>query len=106
MRLDWITRHAKINSMKKKNQKNTEKKYKSGEVISMLEQIDDGIKIIGEQHKDVVKRLDGIDVRLEGMQEDVTEIKHKLSEKVDREEFNRMEKRMIKLEKFVFAKLG
>lgn len=78
---------------------NKEKTYKSGEVISMLEQINDGVEVIGEQYKDIVGRLDT-------MQDDITEIKHKLSEKVDREEFNKMEKRMVKLEKLVFAKLS
>ena len=109
-----------------------EKTYKSGEVMSMLEQMNDGIKLIGEQHGELVGeiktinkrldgidgrldgidgrldgidgRLDGIDGRLDGMQSDITEIKHKLSEKVDRQEFNNLEKRVIKMEKFFLAK--
>ena len=79
--------------------------------MSMLEQMNDGIKLIGEQHGELVgeiktinKRLDGIDGRLDGMQSDITEIKHKLSEKVDRQEFNNLEKRVIKMEKFFLAK--
>jgi hypothetical protein len=38
------------------------------------------------------------------MQDDVTEIKHKLSEKVDREEFHKLENRVIKMEKLLLAK--
>lgn len=104
-----------------------QEKYSKGEVLSMLESINDGIKVIGEQHGGIVKRLDGIDGRLDGidgrldgidgrldsletktdrLQEDVTEIKHKLSEKVDREDFNNLEKRMVTIEKLVFAKLS
>ncbi|EKE11877.1 MAG: hypothetical protein ACD_15C00005G0006 [uncultured bacterium] len=98
--------------MKKKNQKIEDKTYKSDEVMSMLENINDGIHVISEQHGDIVIRLDNLEGRfdnLEGrfdrMQDDITEIKHRLSEKVDRDEFNKMEKRMVKLEKLVFAKL-
>ena len=40
------------------------------------------------------------------LQDDVTEIKHKLSEKVDMADFKKLEKRMMKLERLVFAKLG
>lgn len=107
--------------------KNEEQTYKSSEVMAMLEQINDGIEVIGEQHKEVVIRLDRLETKvdnlerkvdnletrmdsmentMERMQDDVTEIKHKLSEKVDREEFNKLEKRTVKLEKLVFAKLG
>ena len=99
--------------MKKNTQKTAEKTYKAGEVMSMLEHINEGIEVIGEQHKGVVSRLDGIDGRLDGidnrldvMQGDITEIKCKLSEKVDRDEFNKLEKRMVKLERLVFAKLA
>ena len=76
-----------------------EQTYKAGEVMSMLEQINDGVQVIGEQYKEITNRLDVL-------QDDVTEIKFKLSEKVDRSEFNKMEKRVVKLEKLVFAKLS
>lgn len=95
-----------------------EKTYKSGEVMSMLEQMNDGIKVIGEQYGelkhdiksintklDVIDgRLDGIDNKIDIMQDDITEIKHKLSEKVDREEFNKLENRVVKMEKLILAK--
>lgn len=88
-----------------------EKACKSGEVISMLEQINDGVVVIGEQRKTIVNHLNGINGRLgkiEGnidvMKSDIVDIKHDLREKVDRDEFNKMEKRVIRLEKLVFAK--
>ncbi|PIU09154.1 MAG: hypothetical protein COZ85_02250 [Candidatus Moranbacteria bacterium CG_4_8_14_3_um_filter_34_16] len=83
---------------------NEEKTYKANEVMSMLEQLNDGIRIIGEQHGETTSRLDGIDSRLEIMQDDITEIKHKLSEKVDRDEFNKLENRVVKMEKLILAK--
>jgi predicted nuclease with TOPRIM domain len=114
--------------MKKKTTKNnSEKSFEFGQVMTMLEQMNDGIGVIAEAQGETNNRLgnlekkaDGIDKRLinvEGnviainerlirVEDDVIEIKHKLSEKVDRDEFNKMEKRMIKLEKLVFAKLG
>jgi chromosome segregation ATPase len=112
----------------KKNIKNTEEKtYKSGEVMSMLEQINDGIKIVSEQYGDVTNRLNSIDVRLdkidvrldsidarldkiegdiEVIKSDIIDIKYDLKEKVSYVDFEKMEKRMVKLEKLVFAKLG
>ena len=72
--------------------------------MSMLEQMNDGIKLIGEQHGELVGEIKNINNRLDVLQGDVTEIKHKLSEKVDREEFNNLEKRVIKMEKFFLAK--
>ena len=43
---------------------------------------------------------------IDNVQGDVTEIKHKLSEKVDLKDFQNLEKRFLKLEKLVFAKLA
>lgn len=62
-------------------------------------------KIIKAQQKSL-KILDRMISKTNCLQDDVTEIKYKLSEKVDREEFEKLEKRMIKLEKLVFAKLS
>lgn len=82
--------------MKKKNTNG--KNFEFGQVMSMLESMDDGIKVIGEQHSEIVGRLDR-------MQDDITDIKHRLSEKVDRGEFDKMEKRVVRLEKLAFAKM-
>lgn len=97
--------------MEKKTKKTEEKTYKAGEVMSMLEHINGGIEVIGEQYKDVVDRLGGIDGRLYKMQgdidiikSDIVDIKYDLKDKVSYAEFEKMEKRMVKLEKLVFAK--
>lgn len=91
---------------KNKDNRKEEPTYKAGEVMSMLEQLNDGIQLLAEQHTEVVSRLDSLENKTDRLQEDVTEIKYKLSEKVDREEFEKLEKRMIKIEKLVFSKLS
>lgn len=90
----------------KKTQKSKEKTYKSGEVMSMLEQINDGVQVVAEDQGEIKNRMIRLETKFDNMQEDITEIKQRLSEKVDRDEFNKMEKRVIKLEKLVFAKLA
>lgn len=111
--------------MKKKAEKKN-KNFEFGQVMSLLESMDGGIKVISEQHGDVMSKLkehdqefetigsklkehdqkfETLEEKMDLMQDDITEIKHKLSEKVDREEFNKLEKRMVKLEKLVFAKV-
>jgi DNA repair ATPase RecN len=92
--------------------------YSSNEVATLLESLNDGIQLISEQHGGVIKRLDNIDGRLEGIdgrldkidgrldriEEDVVEIKHELKKKVDYDEFEKLEKRVIKLEKLAMAR--
>ncbi|MEI7750064.1 MAG: hypothetical protein WCJ25_03605 [Candidatus Moraniibacteriota bacterium] len=46
-------------------------------------------------------RFDTLETKVDTLQEDVTEIKHKLSQKVDLEDFQKLEKRLIKVEGFV-----
>ncbi|MEA2097745.1 MAG: hypothetical protein U9P70_01570 [Patescibacteria group bacterium] len=50
-------------------------------------------------------KVDKIDERLIRIEDDVVEIKHKLSEKVDLKDFQKLEMRLIKLEKIVFEKV-
>ncbi len=129
--------------MKKQKNKTEEKTFGFGEVMSMLESMNDGIQVLAEQHSGIIGRLDGMDARFDKMdarfdkletkvdnletkvdnletkvdnletkvdnletkvdslQIDVTDIKHKLSQKVDLEDFQKLEKRLIKLENFV-----
>jgi hypothetical protein len=104
--------------MNKKDNKKEEDTFTAGEVMSMLENVNDGIQIIAEQQGDVAKKLEKVEKGLDGVkervgslelkvdriQDDITEIKYKLSEKVDRDEFKKLEKRVIKLERLGFAK--
>jgi len=122
---------------KSKDSENLEEVFSSDHVMSLLENMSDGIAVISEQCDGLSVRMGGlesrmdsletkvnrIDVRLDHLetkvdnlevrfdtletkvdtlQEDVTEIKHKLSQKVDLEDFQKLEKRLIKVESFVF----
>lgn len=98
----------------------------------MLESLDDGIKIIAESQlsmgkdvqvlkedvgeiKDRLGRVESdvevlkddvgeIKDRLGRVEDNVVEIKHKLSEKVDLADFQKLEKRLMRLEKVVLTK--
>lgn len=97
--------------MKKKTVGKNEQVFSSGEVMSLLENMNEGIQLIAEQHGGIVTRLDGIDGRLDTLEEkvdclqdDVTGIKYTLAAKADRSEFEKLEKRMVKVERVVFSK--
>ena len=117
--------------MKKQKSTTKEKTFGFSEVMSMLEGMNDGIQVLAEQHSGIIGRLDGMDARfdktdarfdkmdarfdnletkvdsletkVDSLQVDVTDIKHKLSQKVDLEDFQKLEKRLIKLENFVLS---
>ena len=91
--------------MKKKTVKNIKKTYRADEVLTMLESINDNVAVIAEQYIGVNNRLDNIEANLDIMKNDISDIKYDLRQKVSYDEFEKMEKRVIKLEKLVFAKL-
>ncbi len=79
--------------------------------MSMLENMNEGIQLLAEQHGGIVSRLDGIDGRLDGidgrldkLQDDVTDIKYTLTTKADRSGVEKLEKRIAKVERVVFSK--
>jgi hypothetical protein len=105
--------------MRNKSKKEKET-YKSGEVMTMLENMNDGIQLIAETQGDLVKKVDNMENRFDNLenrfdnmenrfdnleskvdhlQDDVMEIKHKLADKVDLSDFQKLEKRVIKLER-------
>lgn len=91
--------------MKNDINKIEEKIYTAGAVGSMLESIDSTMKILAENHSGVISRLDNIDNRfdlvetkIDRLQDDMVEVKFELKRKVDAEEFERLEKRVVKLE--------
>ena len=122
------------NTMKNSTKKSGEKTFGFNEVMSLLESMNDGIKVISEQYGGVAVRLDKIDARLDKMdnrldkmdnrldkmddrlgkmdnrlgrlevkvdklQDDVVEVKYEIKNKVDRDEFKKLEKRVVKLER-------
>lgn len=80
----------------KNNQQNNEnvKVYTAGEVGSLLESINDGIKIIAEDQASMKKDIRDIKEKLD-------EIENKLDTKAGIEVIDRQERRIIKLEKAV-----
>ena len=91
----------------KKGKKTTmggDNKYNTGEVATLLEGLTDSITLIAEQHGEIVKSLDGINSKIDRLQEDMTDVKHELKSKVDRDEFEKLEKRVIKLERLAIAR--
>lgn len=100
-----------VKSMKKKVVKKNEAVFPVGEVMSMLESMNEGIAVIAESQVGFAKRFDDIDGRLgrletkvDVLQDDVTDIKYTLTIKADRSEVQKLEKRMVKVERAVFAK--
>lgn len=86
--------------------------YSEDHVLVMFEEIKsqfmafgEGQQVLSDKVDGLDKKVDRIDARLIRVEDDVIDIKHRLSEKVDREDFNKLEKRMVKLEKLVFAKI-
>ena len=92
--------------MKKKAKKinNSDQTFKSGEVMSMLENMNDGIKIIAEQQQDMSKDIREIKEDMNIVKSDIAEIKFELKRKVSYDEFEKLEKRVVKLEKLGFAR--
>jgi len=101
--------------MKKSTQKSgkSEKSYSADHVSIMLEGIHDAIMALGDGQEVLSDKVDHLDERLgtvEGkvdrLQDDVSDIKYKLSDKIERSEFEKLEKRMIKVERAVLSKRG
>jgi len=100
-------------------EKKSKKTYSEDQVVVILEKIKSQFMAFGEGQQilsdkvdnlgikvdNLEMKVDRIDARLARVEDDVVEIKHKLSEKVDRDEFNKLERRMVQLEKLVLAKL-
>jgi len=80
-----------------------EKSFSSSEVMSLLEAMNDGIQIIAEDQSHIKQRMSSLESKVDRLQEDMTDVKYMLSEKVDRAEFKKLEKRMVKVEKLVFS---
>lgn len=108
-----------------------EKTYTASEFGSILERIDTNVQILAEGHSALVdgqdeikktlvgidQRLGGVEIRLGGvegrlelvetkidrLQDDIVEVKFDLKRKVDAEQFEKLEKRVVKLEKHSYS---
>lgn len=112
--------------------KKSKKSYSSDHVAVMLEDMSGQFKAFGEglsslseqfegfgkEQKILIKRVDVLEIGQKGLSDkvdkmeikldsvaaDVIEIKHKLSQKVDLEDFQKLEKKVLKLEKLILSK--
>ena len=104
--------------MTKKKKPSKLKTYSENEVVVILEDIRSQFMAFGEGQQVISDKVDGLEnkfdnlenrfdnleIKVDKLQDDVTDIKHKLSKKVDLEDFQKLEKRVIKLEKLAIAK--
>ncbi|MDP2838131.1 MAG: hypothetical protein Q8O53_02540 [Candidatus Moranbacteria bacterium] len=82
----------------------SEKSYSADHVSVMLEDVRDMMMAFGEGQDVLSEKVDVLSDKVDRMQDDITDIKYTLSEKVERSEFQKLEKRMIKVERAVFVK--
>lgn len=85
--------------MKNSSQKIEEKTFTANEVGSMIERFDSSLKLLAENVVDMGDRLGRVETKIDRLQDDMVEVKFELRRKVDAEEFERLEKRVVKLEK-------
>lgn len=90
---------------------NNEKSYSADHVSVMLEEIRGAVMAFGEGQEvlsekvDVLsEKFDVLSEKVDRMQDDITGIKYKLSDKVDKTDFEKLEKRVIRMERAVFVK--
>ncbi|EKE19771.1 MAG: hypothetical protein ACD_8C00109G0002 [uncultured bacterium] len=106
--------------MKNTSKKSEERAFTANEVGSMIERFDDSLKILAENYVGMDQRMGRIENKLESvdnrlgnvenklelvetkidrLQDDMVEVKFDLKRKVDAEQFEKLEKRVVKLEK-------
>ena len=118
----------------KKEAKKIDKMYSGDHVMAMFEELKDNFKVFGEGQSLLINRVDSMEVKIDAMdgkigamevkidrienkietiekkidrlQDDMVEVKYDLKRKVDYEEFEKLEKRTVKLEKLVFSKMA
>jgi len=77
----------------------------SDKLDNFMKETKDQFMAFGEGQEVLADKVDRMDERLEKVGDNTVEIKHKLSEKVDLEDFQKLEKRFVKLEKIVLARI-
>ena len=97
--------------MKKKSENPILEENIKRHIDVIFENVQDQFIAFGEGQQILSDKVDGLEGKFDkmqgditNMQDDITEIKHKLSEKVDLSDFQKLEKRFIKLERLVLAK--
>jgi uncharacterized protein Yka (UPF0111/DUF47 family) len=91
-------------AMKKNTMKKSEEKvYTTNEVGSMIEKFDDSLKTLAENYTDMNHRMGRLETKVDRLQDDMVEVKFELKRKVPQDEFEKLEKRVVKLEKLALT---
>lgn len=109
-----ISNHKEFLEFKKETKDNfkavagafTEMNDKMDNMQGDINNLQEDVKVIKGDISNLQEDVKVIKGDVSNIQGDVIEIKHKLSEKVDLKDFQTLEKRFVKLEKLVFAKLA
>jgi hypothetical protein len=75
------------------------KEFTATEVMALQENIDKKLTVIGEQFFYIKEKLDKVSDSVEILKEDMQIVKYSLRQKVDLQDFQALEKRVIRLEK-------
>ena len=89
--------------MKKETQKAEERSYTANEVGVMIERFDDSLKTVAENVVSIDNRLGRLETKVDRLQDDMVEVKFELRQKVSIDQFQRLEKRVTKLERISLA---
>ncbi|NTV41125.1 MAG: hypothetical protein HGA61_02525 [Candidatus Moranbacteria bacterium] len=103
--------------MKNQTKKTENKIYTTSEVGVILERVEDTVKILAESHVSLAKkqdemqetlvnmdnrlgrveiRLDSVETKIDRLQDDMVEVKFELKKKVSTDDFEKLEKRVVK----------
>lgn len=124
MKIDITNRQLYYINMKNQTKKNEGKVYTASQVGAMLERVDDTVKILAEGHSNLVEshsklaktqdkilevqyemknRLEKVETKIDRLQDDMVEVKFELKKKVSTDDFEKLEKRVVKLEKLSYS---
>ena len=68
-----------------------------------LENVENRLENVENRLDSVETRLDSVETKIDRLQDDMVEVKFELKRKVDAEEFEKLEKRVVKLEQLSYS---
>jgi chromosome segregation ATPase len=74
-----------------------------GSVENRLENVENRLENVENRLENVENRLDSVETKIDRLQDDMVEVKFELKRKVDAEEFEKLEKRVVKLEQLSYS---
>jgi hypothetical protein len=124
MKIDSYNLQFYYMNMKNQTKKTENKIYTTSEVGVILERVEDTVKILAESHMGLAKkqdemqetlvnmdnrlgrveiRLNSVETKIDRLQDDMVEVKFELKKKVSTDDFEKLEKRVVKLEKLSYS---